>query len=285
MPYLTLKKLSKEDEKNKNLKPIAIVKSENGEKDDLHNRFLYIDMDEKQNKDKKTKIDLPFHCKYEILPNTNPDKRDVFYIAGASGSGKSYITRQIVNNYSLLYPNRNIFVISRLDEDETLDGIKSKNLIKLDIKDLAENGFDVNNPLFYKSCFILDDIDDLPNKKQQKAVQDCLNAIAIMGRLHKKKFDEDGKETGQGGISLYFLSHYISNYKATRIILNEAKNYILYPKSTAVTQLYYILNRYIGLDRKQILALKRNGSRWINIHKNYPNYILGQYSCEILHQN
>eukprot|EP00470_Lotharella_oceanica_P004179 CAMPEP_0170172694 /NCGR_PEP_ID=MMETSP0040_2-20121228/5960_1 /TAXON_ID=641309 /ORGANISM="Lotharella oceanica, Strain CCMP622" /LENGTH=121 /DNA_ID=CAMNT_0010413497 /DNA_START=292 /DNA_END=658 /DNA_ORIENTATION=- len=44
-----------------------------------------------------------------------------------------------------------------------------------------------------------DDVDDLPNKHQQKAVQDVLNSIAIMGRMHKKKKDEEtGKETGQG---------------------------------------------------------------------------------------
>eukprot|EP00466_Bigelowiella_natans_P001943 jgi/Bigna1/140710/aug1.57_g15418 len=198
MPYLLLKKLNRIDEnENKNLKPIAIVKSEKKDKDPLHNAFLYLDMDDKPNSKKKTKIELDFHQKFEILPNTNSDKRNIFFIAGASGSGKSYITKQIVNNYAKLYPKRKIFIVSRLDEDETLDGIKSKNIIKLDIPSLVETPFDVNNPLFYKSCFVLDDVDDLPDKHQQKAVQDMLNAIAIMGRLHKKKKDEEGKETGQ----------------------------------------------------------------------------------------
>eukprot|EP00466_Bigelowiella_natans_P009751 jgi/Bigna1/137810/aug1.41_g12518 len=142
-----------DENENKNLKPIAIVKSEKKDKDPLHNAFLYLDMDDKPNSKKKTKIELDFHQKFEILPNTNSDKRDVMYIAGASGSGKSYITKQIVNNYAKLYPKRKIFIVSRLDEDETLDGIKSKNIIKLDIPSLVETPFDVNNPLFYKSCF------------------------------------------------------------------------------------------------------------------------------------
>ena len=261
------------------------MKSEDPKNDPMHNAFLYLDMDEKPNQNKKTKVELEFHQKFEILPNTSPDKRDVMYIAGASGSGKSYITKQIIDNYAKLFPKRKIFIVSRLDEDQTLDAIKSKNIIKLDIADLAENGFDVNNPLFYKSAFILDDVDDLPDKNQQKAVQDMLNSIAIMGRLHKKKKDEEGKETGQGGISLFFLTHYISNFSRTRIILNEATQYVLYPKSTATNQLYYILNKYIGLERKEIMKLKKMGSRWIVVHKNYPNYIIGQYSAEILHQD
>lgn len=288
MPYLKLAKLNKIDEsevKNKSLKPIAILKSEKGTKDPQHNSFLYLDLDDKPSKTKKKKITLEFHQKFEILPNTNPDKRDVMMISGASGSGKSYITRQIIDNYAKLYPDRKIFIVSRLDEDETLDGIKSKNIIKLDIPSLVDDGFDINNPLFYKSCFILDDVDDLPDKKQQKAVQDMLNTIAIMGRLHKKKLNEEGKETGQGGISLYFLTHYLSNYKATRIILNESTHYVLYPQSTATNQLYYILNKYLGLDRKDILALKKMNSRWVCIHKNYPQYMVGQYSAELLHQD
>eukprot|EP00466_Bigelowiella_natans_P011398 jgi/Bigna1/78321/fgenesh1_pg.54_\ len=118
---INLLKKKKQNEKideneNKNLKPIAIVKN----------------MDDKPNSKKKTKIELDFHQKFEILPNTNSDKRDVMYIAGASGS------------------------VSRLDEDETLDGIKNKN--------------------------------------EDKAVQDLIDQVSSMGRLHHKKKDEDGLE-------------------------------------------------------------------------------------------
>ena len=285
MPYLTLGKFNQFDmsEKESKLRPIAIIKSDLGKKDSLHNQFLYLDPDDKPSNEKKTKIILPFHCKFEILPDTREDKRDVFYIAGASGSGKSFITRQIVNNYAKLYPKRKIYIISRLDEDSTLDGIKSKQIVKLDIADLAENGFDVNNPLFYKSCFIFDDVDDLPKKEENEAVQDCLNAIAIMGRQHMKKKDEDGKETGQGCISCFFLSHYITNRHKTRIILNEAKNYVLYPQNTATNQLRYILNTYLGMTRDDIRSLKKKG-RWVCVGKNYPQHIISQYEAEILHQ-
>jgi len=119
------------------------------------------------------------------------------HIAGASGSGESYITKQIVNDYAKLYPRRKIFIVSRLDEDETLDGIKSKNMIKLDMPSLVETPFDVNNPLFCKSCFVVDDCDALPDKNEDEAVQDLTDQVSSMGRLHHKKKDEDGNNTGQ----------------------------------------------------------------------------------------
>lgn len=281
MPYLEIGNLNRfqlADRKTK-LKPIAIIKSEKGDK--LHNHFLYLDFDDRPSSTKKIKIKLPYQCKFEPLPDVNCDKRDVFFIAGASGSGKSYFTMKLINKYSKLFPERKIFIVSRLDSDETLDQIKSKNIIKLDIEDLAENGFDVNDPLFYKSVFIFDDVDNLPNKKHADIVQNMINSISIMGRLHNKKSKH---HDGQGCISLIFISHYLNNNKKSKIILNESKDYVLFPKSTAFRQLQYLLENYIGLTKKDIIKLKKMPSRWVHIHKNYPNYFISEGNAEILFQ-
>lgn len=274
MPYLSVDKFNRIDEQEKKIKPIAIVKSEN-KKSKLHNSFLYLDEDIKPNPDKKTKIQLPLDCKFQLLPNVNSEKRDVYYIAGASGSGKSYITRQIVNNYAKLYKHRMIFIVSQLDSDDTLDGIESKNIRRLDLKKLIANPPDINNPIFYKSFIIFDDLDAL-NKKDRQQIDIFINNVATMGRKHKE---------GQGCISMALISHYITNHSRTKLILNEATGYILFPQSTAQTQLLYILNKYLGFDRKDIRKLKKMGSRWILAHKNYPNYIIGEHTAEILHQD
>ena len=279
MPYFVLKNLNKVQEEK--LKPVAIVKSEKGEKDPYHNMFLYLDMSDKPlprgdvkikaNDERQTKVELPFHCKFEILPNCNPNKRDVYYIAGASGSGKSYICRQIVDNYAKLYPKRKIMIVSKLDEDETLDGIKSKNMMRLDHKDFVENPPDINSPFFYNSFVIFDDIDSM-NKNEDIGIQTLMRDIATTGRKHKE---------GQGCISMAYISHYLSNYNKTRLILNEATHYVLYPQSTATNQLYYLLNRYLGMKRDEIRAMKKLG-RWVCVHKNYPQHIISQYQAEIL---
>ena len=270
MPYLVLKRLNKIQEKE--LKPIAIVKSEKGDKDELHNCFLYLDTAEKPDKNKKTKIELPFHCKFEIIPNTNPNKRDIIYLAGASGSGKSYLCKQIVENYVKLYPKRKIFIVSKLDYDDTLDSIKSKNIIKLDHTDFVNNPPDINSELFYESFVIFDDIDAIDDKAQDKAINTFMNDIAVTGRKHRN---------GQGCISMAFISHYLSNYKKTRLILNEATHYCLYPQSTATSQLYYLLNKYLGMSRNEIRELKKLG-RWVCIHKNYPQHMISQYTSQML---
>ena len=280
MPYFVLKNLNKVQEDK--LKPIAIVKSEKGEKDPYHNMFLYLDMDDKpmkigdvkvkSNEDRKTKVELPFHCKFEILPNCDPNKRSIYYISGASGSGKSFICRQIVDNYAKLYPKRKIMIVSKLDHDETLDGIKSKNMMRLDYKDFVENPPDINSPFFYNSFIIFDDIDAITNKKEDMAIQTFMNDIAVTGRKHQE---------GQGNISMAFISHYLSNYRKTRLILNEATHYVLYPQSTSTNQLYYLLKSYLGMKRDEIRVLKKLG-RWVCVHKNYPQHIISQYQAEIL---
>ena len=274
MPYLSLKKLNKQEKANKNLKPIAIVKSEIGDKHKLHNHFLYLDTDTKPSSTKKTKIELPYDCRFEILPNTDRDKRDVFYLSGTSGSGKSYMIKQIVNNYHKLYPKRNVFVVSKLDEDDTLDSCKAP-LIRLDPKDFIDNPPDINSPMLANSFVIFDDIDAIDDKDEEKAIHTLMNDIAVTGRKHKD---------GQGCISMAFLTHYITNYKKTRLILNEAMYYVLYPQSTSTNSLYYILHRYLGMNRDEIRKLKKLG-RWVVVHKNFPNYLVSQYTAEILNMD
>ena len=268
MPYLSLKKLSKEE----GMKPIAIVKSEKGAKDTLHNMILYLDDSDKVDVNKKQSIELPFHCKFEILPNTDANKRDVFYLAGASGSGKSYLCKQIIDNYTLLYPKRKIFIVSKLEEDDTLDKIKSKNVIKLDYGDFVDNPPNINDNLFYESFVIFDDIDAISDVKEKKAIQTFMDDIAVTGRKHKE---------GQGCISMAFITHYCTNYKSTRLILNESTHYCLYPQSTSNSQLLYLLNKYLGMRRDDIRNLKKLG-RWVCIFKNYPQYMISQYKAQIL---
>ena len=99
-----------------------------------------------------------------------------------------------------------------------------------------------------------------------------MNDIAITGRKHKH---------GQGNISMAFITHYITNYKKTRLILNEATHICLYPQSTSNSQLLYILNSYLGFERKQIRQLKKLG-RWVCVAKNYPQHMISQYEAVIL---
>ena len=268
MPYLTLKKLTKEDEKNKDLEAIAIVKSEEKEKNKLHNTFLYLNRSDKNG---TNEIKLPLDCYFELIPTPIPKNRQIFYICGPSGVGKSYLAVQIAKNYQKLYKDRSVFLVSKLEADDTID--KIKDIIKLDHKDWVNNPPDINK--LKNSLIIFDDIDSIGGA-EGKALDTFVDDIATMGRSHT---------ADQGGISMIYISHAITSYKKTRILLLESHFKILFPLATNPHSLYYILSKYVGLKRDEIRKLKKLSGRFVAINCWYPNYMISKYCAKLLHQD
>lgn len=250
-------------EQKKHAYPVAIIK---GDDERYNNKFLYLDPDE--NSVGINKCKLPIGCHFHIIPNTNENKRDIYFLAGASGSGKSYIAKDIATSYKKLYPNRPVYVISKLDKDDTLD--KIPDLIRLDYMEFIENPPDINN--FSDSMVIFDDYETITPKKALTAVHNFMDDLLIMGRKHRDS---------QGNVSMMILNHHLTNYKATRLILNEASHYILYPQATSSHSLGYLLKSRLGFTKEEIKELKKLG-RWVCIHKNYPQYLISSQYSKIL---
>lgn len=263
MPSLSIKKT---DEISKNWKPISILKGDDRNK--KVNRLLCYD----ENKDKGEKtINLSDDLFFQPIPDTDKNKRKIWYIAGASGSGKSYTAKIIANNYVKLYPDRTIFVISKLDEDETLDSIEG-DLERLNYQEFDDNPPDINE---FSDCLIIfDDFDTIQPKKVLDKVLNFIDDISIMGRKHKD---------GQGNVSMIVISHYLTNYKKTRLILNECDYLTLFPQATSSHALNYVLKNYVGMDKHDVKALKKLG-RWVMIHKMYPQYVLSHQTAYLLNQ-
>jgi len=268
MPKFELTKNPPKTTKNakKNKYAIAIVKGNKDNKN--YNKFLVLD-DEIKNKGIH-RIEIDDDVCFQILPNVDKNKRDIFYLAGSSGSGKSYVARTIADNYHKMYPDRKIYIISKLDEDDTLDGMKAP-FHRLKYEKLVEFPIDINE--FSHSLVIFDDYDTITGKVG-KAVHALIEDIAIMGRKHSDK---------QGCITMLCLTHYITNYKKTRLLLNEANYFVVYPQATSSHALTYLLKKHLGFEKKDIKKLKRMG-RWVCFHKSYPQYLLSSQYAQILHQ-
>ena len=262
MPSLTLKDLEKK--KSKTSYPIAIVKGEAESK--YYNKILYLNTEEHSGGENE--INIPEDVCFQLLPNSDKNKRDIYYIAGASGSGKSYVAKTIANNYHKLYPDRDIWIISKLDEDDTLDGIKAP--IRRVKVDMIKDGIDIK--ALSNSLVIFDDYDTITGKDGE-AVQTLIEDIAIMGRKHTNK---------QGCITMLCLTHYITNYKKTRLLLNEANFFVVYPQATSTHALTYLLKTHLGLEKQDIKKLKKMG-RWVAFYKSYPQYLLSAHTAAVLH--
>ena len=190
--------------------------------------------------------------KFEPVPNTNSE-RDILYIAGPSGSGKSFFTRLFLQNYHKAYKERPILMFSKLHEDKSLDGLPMKRVM-IDERLITEP-FESED--FYDSCVILDDIDCIKEKQIKEALLDLKNSILETGRHHN--------------ISLVLTTHLACKGNETRSALNEAHQIVFFMSSGA--NYNYLLKNYLGMDTKQIKALNNFKSRWICICRGFPQII------------
>jgi hypothetical protein len=227
---------------------------------------LYEEMLKTKKQDKSIK--LPVDSTFQLIPDKNPEKRNVYYIAGASGSGKSHIAKGLAEKYQKQFPHRDVYLVSKLNEDETLDSMKIKpKRLKLD-KILANPLKDLEP---FRDCMIIFDDYDSFTKPYDKLVETMMNDIATMGR--------------HTNTTMLALTHYLSNYKKTRLMLTEATHFVLYPQSTGLQALTYLLKTYIGMDKKDIQKLRSSSTRWVCIHKNFPMYAITENGAWLINQD
>lgn len=217
------------------------------------------------NNDEIRENDIPVKDKI-VIPKTSADKfipvpddtreRDILYICGPSGSGKSTYVVSYLNEYKRKYKKRPIFVLSALKEDETLDKVKGLKRIKLDDKMWSDP---LEAEMFEESCVVADDVDVIGDKKIREACITLINQILEIGRHFK--------------ITLIMTNHLATNGKDTRRILNEAHSVTVFPHSS-VHSIKYLMEKYVGVDKKDFKIAKASGSRWMTIHKNYPQVIM-----------
>jgi hypothetical protein len=216
----------------------------------------------KSDNDKTTKIDLSDDGQFQLVPSPDPEKREVFYIAGASGSGKSYIAKGIAECYKKLFPDRECYLISKLGEDSTLDALSF--LKRINIQTFIDDYPELEE--FNKCLVIFDDYDTLTGDAE-KVVGKLIDDLATMGR--------------HTTTTMLCLSHYLTNYKKTRLLLNEATHIVVYPMATSFHALGYLLKNHIGMTKDDVRDLKKMG-RWVCVYKHYPQGLVSPTHARVL---
>lgn len=196
----------------------------------------------------------------EFQPIPNPEsERQILYITGASGSGKSYYTKQYCMEYRRLFPKNPIYLFSSINEDSSIDEIKGLQRVRLS-PELLED--ELTSADFKDSMVIFDDTDCLTDKKMKLKVNGILNSILETGR-HTNTY-------------CIYTSHLPCAGNDTKRILNEAHAITFFPHSLGGRSLKYLLESYLGLDKAQIKKIKGLKSRWVSVMKTYPQVIISQ---------
>ena len=200
----------------------------------------------------KYEITLSSGC-FQMLPPADTTER--MFIAGKSGSGKSWLACFYMLEYLRIHPNNKIVLFSRHEEEGTYRHIPHV-AVKLD-EDFTKEPIDVK---VLENCLVVfDDCDNIQDKKILLAVKRLNDDLISNGRKY--------------GISVLTLAHQLMNFSATRNILNEA-NRVVFFNSGSSYHIKRYLKVYAGLDEPQIKKVVAIKSRWTCISHGIPGYIL-----------
>lgn len=198
------------------------------------------------------------------IPNKQQE-RQILYITGASGSGKSYYTQLYCSEYKKLYPKNEIYLFSSINEDSSIDKIKGLQRFILDDAFLKE---EITAEDFKNSMVIFDDTDVISNKALKFKINSILNILLETGRHYNA--------------SVIYTSHIATAGIDTKRILNEAHSITIFPSSLGGRSLKYLLDNYLGFDKEQIKKVKKLDSRWTTICKTFPMVILSEKEAYLL---
>jgi chromosomal replication initiation ATPase DnaA len=189
------------------------------------------------------------------IPNLELEEkaqRENYFLAGPSGSGKSYLSRDICDRYRDDDPDKPIFMFSRVTSDPAFEDLKMTRKVIND--DLVKEEQDISE--FKNAIVIFDDIDTIKNKKHL---------------AHVMAVRDDVLETGRHeNITVITTSHLLLNYNKTKSSLNEATNVVFYPQSGSIVQIKRYLKEHAGLEPKAARKVLALPSRWVMHCKTAP---------------
>ena len=153
-------------------------------------------------------------------------------------------------------------LFSSVGEDRVLDKVKKLKRFKIHDADFVNEEFSVDDNDFKDSLIIFDDVDCISDKRILKKVYEILDKALVTGR--------------HSGTSVAYTTHTARNGLKTKLILTESHSVTFFLGTMGGKRSRYLLDGYLGLDKKQIEKLKTIKSRWVTVIKSYPQLILTQ---------
>ena len=219
------------------------------------NQVIYVDENKQPN---SIKTNHEFH----LIPRSDGE-RELIYITGSSGCGKTTFIKNYCELYHKIYPESPIYLFSEKIEDVSIDGLKFINRVVIDnnISEIADIPLENYLP---NTLLIFDDYDDL-QKQYLAPIQSLISRVLKLGRQYK--------------ISAMIVSHLINqtkNREFNRNILLECQKIVFFKNDNTYGNTYY-LKTYGGLDNKQIKKVLSKDTRYIIFNNRYPNYFITKH--------
>jgi chromosomal replication initiation ATPase DnaA len=249
---------------------IQIAKITNKEDEKFNELTISIEPDKDKVENYFEEIVIPKnqkHVKMQHMPYKTTDKtyRQILYITGASGSGKSYYSLMYINEYQKMFPKNAVYLFSSLSQDNTIDKVKNLKRVKLDEK-FYNTPFTIQS---FKDCLLIfDDCETIKHPLLREKIKNITDLVLETGR-HQNTW-------------VIITSHVATNRERTKLILTEAHSVTIFLATIGGNSLEYLLKGYFGLNKQQIEKIEGLESRWVTIIKTYPMTVLYEKGFYVL---
>lgn len=199
------------------------------------------------------------HMPFQDLKGGN--NRQILYINGASGSGKSYYTSMYLKEYLKMFPKNKIYIFSSVNEDKKLDELHKKR-----VKRVPLNEKFVNTPLTiddFKDCLVLyDDTEMITNRSLVEKML-ALKALIMTTGRHTNTF--------------YIETCHLPGGYNNRLLLAEAFSLTLFLGNMGAKASHRFLENAFGFDSKQVRMIRNIKSRWVTIFRTQPLTVMYEH--------
>lgn len=219
-----------------------------------------------------------------VFPNLENNKRYAFFVSGASGSGKTTTTANLIKIFLDYKPKTKIIYYTGCPEDDPLDNYLKKicnnNLIKITPKNIElDNQIILSVDMLHKRfdkmdgevLVIMDDIESISNKKIRNVLLQFQDEILERGRSHGKNYRH---------IHLVSIIHSTQNWNSTRKLLKEC-TFSVFNLRVVPTKTITNVMELFGYDKdiiNLVLQMKKTGVGITFFSQGFPFLIFNNSS-------
>ena len=191
--------------------------------------------------------------KFQLTIDKDAD-RSTMFVCGSAGSGKSYYVADYLKEYHKVLPKNLIYLICEGNEDPVFDSLDY--VLRIELNDVVSDPLNWED---FKNCLVIfDDVDGMTGKLK-KIIYELRDKLLKNSRKYK--------------VSVISTSHGATGIEL-KSVLNESQCIVFF-MANYNRSLKYLLESYVGLDKKAIEKLRKmKKSRATTYIKNYPSILL-----------
>lgn len=216
-----------------------------------------------------------------VQPVPDEDGREVGYIVGQSGAGKTVFLVNYLVEYLTMFENNSAFIFTGASPDDpAYTNVRANPRMNTRItfasigKDILEQPLEPES--FENSLVVFDDTGAIEDKDVKKKIDNLRSRLCLVGR-HKR-------------VSVVTTNHLESEFtdKSLKTAITEAHFLVIFPRYGTEVGLNRLLTTWYGLpnrskeDKEVHTRIKNVASRWVYLRKGYPKYALYETGAFIL---